>query len=64
MSTCIYDANLYDDIYPKEQIEDNILKELIFVKQQIRDAINPIHINICGIEVNLDYDNKEIFIIA
>ena len=64
MSTSIYDCELYTDIWKKEALEESIKEQAESVRIQIKSGNDPIEINICGIKVCLDYDNKELFLIV
>ena len=64
MSTSIYDGELYVDIWKKEKLEEIIKEQAESVRIQIDSGNDLIEIHICGIEICLDYKNKELFLIV
>ena len=64
MSTNIYQEDLHTDIFPKEKLVNRLIEEVVNVQQQIEKGNTEIIFNICGIEIWLDYQEKDIDIVV
>lgn len=58
MSTPIYDSELYDKIYTLESLPDRLRKMADKIEQETKEGFVEFTLDICGIEINLDYREK------
>lgn len=58
MSTPIYDSDLYDEIYTLESLPDRLRKMADKIEQETKEGCVEFTLDICGIEINLDYRDK------
>ena len=59
MSTSIYNAQIFDDIYTMEDLPNKLREQADKIEEEIRKGIIEFTLDICGIEINLDYREKE-----
>ena len=58
MSTSIYDGILYDEIYTLESLPKRFRELADKIEQGAKEGFVEFDIDICGIEINLDYREK------
>jgi len=64
MSTPIYDAELYTDIWEKHKLIKQLEEQIESVRNQISGECDLIEFHFCGVEICLDYNYKELSIIV
>ncbi len=64
MSTSVFEMELYTDIWEKKDLPYQLQKAKEEVQKQIDGGCDIIEIHICGLEISLNYETKELMIIS
>ena len=64
MSTIVHQQDLHTDIWLKDEIAESLHKQAYSVQRQIDANCDKIEIHLFGMEIHLEYDEKEINVVA